>query len=219
LSSTDAPVPLLSEPALTTLLDTHGWAVVGLLTGFEAVGLPLPGETALIAAGVYAGDTGRLSIVTVVAAAAAGAIIGDNIGYLIGRTLGGRALRRWGPRIGLTEDRQLLGRYLFVRHGAKVVLFGRFVAVLRTLAALLAGANRMSWPRFLAANAAGGLLWACFWGFGAYAFGAGIRHIIGPVGIALAVAALVGAAAGLVYVRRHEQQLIAEARRELAEPR
>jgi membrane protein DedA with SNARE-associated domain len=211
-------MPLLSHQALVTMFESHGWMLIGLLTALEALGLPLPGETALIAAGVYAGETGRLSIWGVVAIAAAGAIIGDNLGYLIGRTFGARALRRWGPRIGLNEDRQLLGRYLFARHGGKVVLFGRFVAVLRTLAALLAGANRMSWPRFLAANAAGGILWASLWGFGAYLFGAGMRHLATPVGIVLAVAVLGGVVAGFLYVRHHEQRLIAEARREMAAP-
>jgi hypothetical protein len=84
------------------------------------MGLPLPAESMLVASGVYAGTTGHLSIVPVVTAASIGAIVGDNIGYLIGRTLGYRALQRWGKHVGLTEDRQTLGRYLFKRHGAKV---------------------------------------------------------------------------------------------------
>ena len=206
---------LLSDQTLTTLIQTRGWALVATLTCLEAMGLPLPGESALIAAGIYAGTSGQMSILALVAAAAGGAIVGDNIGFLIGRTLGVRALHRWGARIGLTEDRLLLGRYLFARHGAKVVVFGRFVAVLRTVAALLAGATGMRWPRFLTANAAGGILWASAWGFGAYAFGTGIQHIAGPVAIVLGAATLAAVAAGLVYVHRNEQRLVATAREAL----
>jgi len=93
----------------------------------------------------------------VIAAAASGAILGDNLGFWIGREGGYRLLRRYGRYIRLEERRLKLGQYLFMRHGGKVVFFGRFVAVLRAWAAFLAGTNRMRWPRFLLFNAAGGI--------------------------------------------------------------
>jgi membrane protein DedA with SNARE-associated domain len=201
------------------LIETGGPWLVGLFTALEAMGIPTPAESLLIACGAYAGTTGRLDITVVVVAAAVGAIVGDNIGFAVGRTLGVRALRRWGPRVGLTEDRLLLGTYLFRRHGAKVVILGRFVVLLRTFASLLAGANAMEWPRFLVANAVGGIAWAGLYGFGSYLLGSGARHIAGPLGIALAVVAAAAIAAAVLYVRRHEQRLIAEARRQEAEER
>ena len=180
------------------------------------MGLPLPAESLLIAASVYAGTTGRLSIVAVVAAAGIGAILGDNVGFLIGHSLGYRALTRWGPYVGLTERRLALGCYLFRRHGGKVVFAGRFVAILRTFVSLLAGANRMAWSHFLPANAAGGILWACLYGFGAYGLGNEVRRISGPVAIVLGTAALVAVAVGVFYLRKHEAQLSEQAQRAMA---
>ncbi len=141
---------------LDHLLREYGAGLVGVTVGLEAMGLPLPGESMVIGAAIYCATTHQLSIVTVLAAAAAGAVLGDNAGYLIGRSIGFRVLARYGRRIGLSEDRLLLGRHLFRRYGGSVVFVGRFVAVLRTFVALLAGANRMGWGRFLLWNAAGG---------------------------------------------------------------
>src|SRR6476660_587181 len=134
------------------------------------MGLPLPGESALVLAALYASRHDH-NIAGVVAAAATGAVLGDNIGYWIGREFGYRLLLRYGGAIGLSVSKIKLGQYLFLRHGGKVVFFGRFVAVLRALAAFLAGVNRMDWGRFLLANSAGGILWASVVGFGAYALG------------------------------------------------
>jgi membrane protein DedA with SNARE-associated domain len=155
----------------TTLLMKYGSFAVAGVVCLESMGLPLPGEAILIAAAIYAGKTGDLNIVEVIAAAAAGAIVGDNIGYWIGREIGFRLLVRYGGYVGLTEPRIKVGQYLFQRHGGKIVFFGRFVALLRVLAALLAGVNRMSWPRFFFFNAAGAILWATVFGLGAYTFG------------------------------------------------
>jgi membrane protein DedA with SNARE-associated domain len=205
----------LTEHAVVHLIQTYGSWLIGVVTGLEAMGVPLPAESLLVASGVYVGTTGHLSIIEVVMAAAVGAIVGDNIGYLIGRTLGHRALQRWGRHVGLTKDRQILGRYLFKRHGAKVVVFGRFVAILRTFVAVLAGANQMPWPRFLISNAAGGIAWACLYGFGAYALGEQLKHIAGPVGIALAVIAAIVIGVTIIYVRKHEHLLIERAKQEM----
>lgn len=203
---------------ITHLISQYGYLAVGGIVGLESIGIPLPGETTLVAAATFAGATRDLDIGLIVAAAAIGAVVGDTIGFFIGREIGLRLLHRHGPRVGLTEPRLKLGQYLFLRHGGKVVFFGRFIAVLRTLAALLAGANRMFWPRFLVFNAAGGILWATVFGFGAYLFGAAIDRYAGPVGSVLLVIAIVSALVGFVLVRRHEQVLIERAERALPGP-
>jgi membrane protein DedA with SNARE-associated domain len=200
-------VSFFSLHHLTALLHDYGYGLVGLVVGLEAMGLPLPGESLVIAAALYAGSTHQLSIPFVVAAAAAGAIIGDNIGYLVGRVVGLRLLRRYGRYVLLPPERLEVGRRLFAKHGGKVVLFGRFVAILRTLAALLAGANGMPWPRFLIANAIGGIAWACLYGFGAYALGHEITKLQGPFAIAAGVVAVIVIAAMVIYTRRKERRL------------
>ena len=200
------------------LLAHAGYGAVMLAVGIESMGIPFPGETTLIAAAAYAGSTHKLNIVLVVAAAAAGAIIGDNVGFWIGREVGLRLLLRYGKYIRMTERRIKLGQYLFQRYGGAVVFFGRFVAVLRALAAFLAGTNRMSWPRFLVFNAAGGIVWSSAYGFGAYALGTQIHRLAGPVGIALGAVALVLIVCAIVFVHRHEHQLEDEAERALPGP-
>src|SRR5262245_60452244 len=161
----------------TTLITKYGSFAVAGVVCLESMGLPLPGEAMLIAAAIYAGKTGGLGIVEVIAAASIGAIVGDNIGYWIGRQFGFPILVRYGHYVGLTEPRIKVGQYLFMQHGGKIVFFGRFVALLRVLAALLAGVNRMSWPRFFVANAAGAILWATIFGTGAYLLGENIEHL------------------------------------------
>ncbi len=209
-------MPVLSHAAHAVA--KFGYGAVALAVGVESVGIPFPGETTLIATALYAGASHHLNIVLVVAAAAAGAIIGDNIGFWIGREFGFRLLLRYGGYIRMTPARIKLGQYLFMRHGGKVVFFGRFVAVLRSLAAFLAGADRMSWPRFLLFNALGGIVWSSAYGFGAYFLGKAIHRVIGPVGIVLAVVAVIAIIAGFVFLRRNEKRLEEEAERALPGP-
>src|ERR1700722_6819925 len=154
------------------------------------MGLPAPVETALVSAALYAQRTQQLDISAVVLVAAAAAITGDNIGYLIGRSIGIRLVARYGRYVRLNEPRLKVGQYLFLRHGGKIVFFGRFVAFLRTYAALLAGINRMSWPHFLIMNALGGICWATLFGGGAYLFGAQMKRVAGPVSLLLLLAAI-----------------------------
>ena len=196
----------------------HGTWFVAVVIFFESMGVPLPGESLLIAAAIYAATMGGLQIEFVVLYAAIGAIMGDNAGYLIGHTAGRKALVRWGGKVGLTGERLLLGEYLFRRHGPKVVFFGRFTAFLRTFAALLAGATRMRWPRFLLWNALGGIVWTCLYGFGAYALGDQIHRLIGPAGIVLGLIALAAIAWAAMFIRRNEARLIAEAKAEMGNP-
>jgi membrane protein DedA with SNARE-associated domain len=202
----------------TTLIAKYGLLAVAGVVGLESMGLPLPGEAVLIAAAIYAGKTGQLSIWGVIAAASSGAILGDNVGFWIGREIGFHVLIRYGSYIGLTEPQIKVGQYLFQRHGGKIVFFGRFIAFLRILAALLAGINRMSWPRFLVFNAAGAILWATLLGLGAYYLGEDIEQLTKPAALALAVVGATSMIVWLFFLRHHRQELEAEAERALPGP-
>ena len=193
---------------LQQLVATYGAWLVGGVVGLESRGIPRPGETTLVTAALYAGTTGHLSITSVVLAAATGAIVGDNIGFWIGRTLGYRWVVGHQSALWLTPGRLRLGQYLFERHGGKVVFFGRFVALFRALAALLAGLNRMQWRRFLIFNTAGGIIWATTYGVGAYAFGNELTSVLGETGVLLSVAAAALVVTGLVVARRFEKRLV-----------
>jgi membrane protein DedA with SNARE-associated domain len=194
---------LIGHGQLEQWLRDYGLLAVFLMVGIESIGVPLPGETMLIVAALYSGSTHRLSIVLIVAVAAAGAIVGDNIGYAVGRHGGWRLLKRHGHRVGIDERRLKLGRYLFLRHGGKVVFFGRFIGILRTYAAALAGANHMPLRRFFSFNAGGGVIWAAIYGFGYYFAAHLLKQLDTPFTIALIVAAVAGFAGMVVLIRRN----------------
>ena len=151
---------LLSPHWIQDLIQTYGLWVLFAVVMLESTGVPMPGETALVTAAVYAGATHQIGIACVIVVAAAAAIVGDNCGYLIGRIFGLPLVERHGRRVGLTEARLRVGQYLFLRHGGKIVFFGRFVAFLRTFAAVLAGVNRMHWSHFLAMDALAAMCWS-----------------------------------------------------------
>src|SRR5436190_3541284 len=203
---------------LLHLLATYGYWAVFVFIAIESMGIPFPGETMLLVAAIYAGTTHHLSILLVIVAAASGAILGDNLGFMIGRVGGYRLLRRYGHYIRLDERKLKLGQYLFLKHGGKVVFFGRFVAVLRAWAAFLAGTNRMRWPDFLLFNALGGIVWATLIGLGGYYLGDAMHRLKGPVAITTCVLATLVTIAFLVFVHRNEQRLEAEAERALPGP-
>ena len=192
---------------IQSLVSQHGYWVVFLIVMLESAGVPLPGETVLILAAGFAGATGELNLSLVISCAAAGAIIGDNIGFWVGRTYGAKFLLRYGRFVRLSKSRLKLGQYLFRKHGAKIVFFGRFVAFLRVFAALLAGVNKYHWPQFLFFNAAGGIIWALLIGIGAFLFGDSIHRISGPVGIIALAAAIAGVIAFMYVVRRGEKRM------------
>ncbi len=204
----------IAASELTPLLHTYGYWAVLVFVSIESIGIPFPGETMLLVAAIYAGTTHQLFIPFVIAAAAAGAIIGDNIGFFIGREGGYRLLRRYGRYILLNERKLKLGQYLFKKHGGKVVFFGRFIAVLRALAAFLAGTNRMTWPRFLIFNALGGIVWATIYGLGGYLLGKNIQRFTGPVGTVLIILTVIAIIAFLIFVHFNEQRLEDEAEKE-----
>jgi len=200
------------------LIHVYGLVVVALVIGLESVGLPFPGESVLILAGIFAGTKHDLNIVAVIATAALAAIAGQVIGFIIGRGFGYRLLLHYGPYVRITESRIKLGEYLFLRHGSKIVFVARFVPLLRSLAGILAGANRMPWPQFLLANVIGAFVWAAGFGSAAYMLGHQVEHVAGPLMIIIGVAALVVLAIGANFIGRHEAQLAAAAERALPGP-
>jgi membrane protein DedA with SNARE-associated domain len=205
----------------STLIDairTYGAWIVGGAIAIESMGIPVPGETMLITAAVYAGTSGKLSITHVIAAAIAGAIIGDNLGFWIGRMVGVRWVMRHQSTWPLTPRRIKVGQYLFQRHGGKVVFFGRFVALLRALAAFLAGLNGMDWRRFALFNVLGAIVWAGGYGIAAYAFGEQLTNALHEAGSVLAVVGVAVVIAAFIGMRRYERRLEDEAERALPGP-
>jgi undecaprenyl-diphosphatase len=183
---------------LVQLFARYGYAVVFVGVLLENAGLPVPGETVLLA-GAALSRSGPLWLPWVVVTAILGAILGDNIGFLIGRR-GGRALvLRHGPKIGLTESRLVQFDRFFDRHGAKTVFIARFVTGLRVFGALLAGTSGLRWGRFLLYNATGAVAWATTFGavgyFLAYSWES-LETWIGRTGLALlAILAVIAAVA------------------------
>ena len=186
---------------MTNFVTQHGLPLLFAVVMIESFGVPLPGETALIAFGVLAAE-GHYSIASVIAVAAAGAIVGDNLGYwLIGR-VGGRALfQRW-HWLNQYSDRVLpRAEALMARHGGKTVFFGRFVSILRYTVAWVAGLSRMNWWRFLFWNAAGGIVWATAVGLTAYYGGRAAADAIARYGLYAGIAVIVVVIVGWLAIR------------------
>ena len=187
--------------AIIDLPANVGYAAVFALIAVETMGVPVPGETALIGAALLAHD-GQLDIVWLVALAAAAAIIGDNVGFAIGRKGGRQLFARPGPfhhhRMKVLEH----GEPFFARHGPKAVFLGRWVSGLRIASAWLAGMNKMDWPTFLFWNALGGIAWAASIGLGVYFLGHVAEQVISTAGPAAAVAGVLVLVAFLVWRHR-----------------
>lgn len=193
--------------ALFDIPEHLGYAALALFVGVEASGVPLPGETALITSSVLASQ-GDLSIWLVIPIAAAAAIVGDNVGYLLGTRFG----RRFMLRPGRTFERRIellrRGDELFARHGAKAVFFGRWIAGLRIWAAWLAGMTTMPWRSFLLWNALGGVAWAIWFGLLGYFGGEAAAHLVAKLGVGAAVTvAAVVLVAWLLLKRRAAREL------------
>ena len=181
---------------MESLVQDYGLFLLFLLIAMESAGIPLPGETALVAAGVLA-SRGDMNIVAVIAVAATGAILGDNVGYLAGRLGGRKLLQRWAPLERHASRVLPWSERFFDRHGPKTVFLGRFIAVLRVTAAWLAGISRMRWWVFFLWNAAGGVCWAVAVGLVAYFAGRAAGEAIGRYGLiaggAIVVLLVIGA--------------------------
>ncbi len=189
-----------------------GYTVVFALIAVETMGIPVPGETALIAAALLAHD-GQLDIVTLIAVASAAAIIGDNIGFAIGRKGGRKLFSRPGPFHAARLRALEYGGPFFAKHGPKAVFFGRWVSGLRIASAWLAGINGMRWPTFLLWNALGGIVWATGVGLAVYFAGHLAEDIIavaGPVAGGGVIVALAGLLVWRHRRKRHAEPATAE---------
>ena len=213
------------------MLNTIGYPAVVLFIFIESTGIPFPGETMLLLASFYAATSGHLSLPIVIACAAGGAIMGDNLGYYIGRTGGRKFIERFGRYLFLKTEHLDKAEAFFSKHGAKTVFFARFITLLRIWAAFLAGVNRMDWRTFTFYNAAGGIAWATLVGTLGYVGGryfqshfdqvAQLVHMIGWAGLATVVVTLIGI---IVFfkVRRRRQpddaQIVSEEEEKEREP-
>jgi len=208
--------PLAALISLTTLqnaLDNFGYAAVALFIMIESSGIPFPGETMLLLASFYAAVSHQLQIPLVIACAACGAIIGDNIGYVIGRTGGRPIVVRYGRYFHIKPQHLDLAEAFFAKHGNKTVFLGRFITLLRAWAAFLAGVNHMQWRTFLFYTAAGGILWATIFGTLGYIAGRffhdnfeqveGLATTLGWLGTGLIVVAVLTVFV-VIRVRRHK---------------
>src|SRR6267378_6877625 len=188
--------------SIAGLVASYGYVVLFVLVALESLGIPVPGETALVTAAAWAA-LGHLSIYGVVATAVAAAILGDNGGYWIGRSGGIPLVRRYGRLIRLNESHLERARRFFERHGPKTVFIGRFIALLRTWVAVLAGAARMPYGPFMLYNALGAVCWSVIFGTLGYVFGRNLprlEHYIGQASLARAL--LVALVVGLVLAWR-----------------
>ncbi len=203
---------------LVALVHQVGLVALFAAVALEAMGIPVPAETTLLVLVAYASHAHLWGPWQVFAVTAVAAVLGDNAGYLLGRVGGWPLLRRYGHLVRLDERRLKTARYLFARHGGPVVAGGRFVAILRTSAAFLAGVNHMPWPRFLAWNLVGGLAWSGAWTAIAFAVGGrlGAGHDLWTV-LSLVLAAAAGVAV-TVLLRRRWDRLAAAAAAAYPEP-
>ncbi|MGH7649072.1 MAG: DedA family protein [Gemmatimonadaceae bacterium] len=191
------------------LFRTYGYGLLFLVVALESLGVPVPGETALIAAAALAAR-GHMKIALVVAVAAAAAIIGDACGYWVGRRGGIAFVRRFGKFFRMDDAKLAHIRRFFERHGAKTVFFGRFIALLRTWAALFAGMGEMPYGTFTLYNASGGILWAAVFGAVGYLFGKNLerlQNIVGDASWALAAVVVAGIVALWIWRRRREAKI------------
>ena len=208
------------------LIHAYGLLVVAGFIGLESMCIPLPGETALIVGSVIAGRTHELNIVAVIVTAAVASLIGRIIGYAVGWRFGYWLLLRYGRYLWITEARIKLGQYLFLKHGAAIIIIAQFIPVMRAIAGVLAGANRMPWRRFVLSSAIGISLWATAFGIGGYTFGVQFARLArswwifsGPSGWAIfGVGAVIVIWILAVFVSRHEAQWAAKAERALPGP-
>jgi membrane protein DedA with SNARE-associated domain len=194
---------------VTDLLLDYGLVLLFLLVAIESAGVPLPGETALIAAAVLAHDHYGIWWVIVVAAAAA--IVGDNVGYWIGRAGGRKLVERWSVTRRYAERALPPSERFFQRHGGKTVFFGRFVAILRVTAAWLAGISRMRWWQFFLWNAAGGIVWATGTALVAYWAGRAAADAIEHYGLYAVVVLVVLGIVAFVVLRLWRNRVVESA--------
>jgi membrane protein DedA with SNARE-associated domain len=192
---------------VTHFFTHHGLPILFVVVMLESFGIPLPGETALIAFGVLASQ-GNYDIAAVIAVAAAAAIVGDNLGYWVIGRWGGRALfQRWAWLRRYSDTVLPRAEQLMQRHGGKTVFFGRFISILRFTAAWAAGLGRMHWWKFFFWNAAGGICWATLVGLVSYYGGKAAADAIQRYGIYAAAGVVVALVLGWLALHLSKRRL------------
>jgi membrane protein DedA with SNARE-associated domain len=196
---------------MAEFVSNYGIWVVAAFIALESVGIPLPAEAALIAAGFFAARTHGLDIWSLIAAAIVAAIAGEIVGFWIGRRFGHRLLVRYGTRFGMTEGRIRIGQWLFVRYGGRFVFIARFLPFLRNMAAVLAGTNSMAQRNFYFASATAAAAWIVCYGLAAYSFGEAFEDVASPAAVCLGLAAALIVVAAPALMLRYEKRLLAKA--------
>jgi membrane protein DedA with SNARE-associated domain len=197
---------------VTKLLLDYGLVLVFLVVAVESAGVPIPGETALITAAVLARPEHHdYSLTAVIVVGASAAIVGDNVGYWLGRTGGRRLLERWEFTARYARRALPPSERFFRRHGPKTVFFGRFIALLRVTSAWLAGISHMQWWKFLAWNAAGGIVWATGISLLAYWAGKAVAEAVGHYGLYGVIGLLIVGVIGFLAVRAFRKRMVENA--------
>jgi membrane protein DedA with SNARE-associated domain len=196
---------------LAQFISIYGVWLVAAFIALESVGIPLPAEAALIAAAFFAARTNGLDIWSLIATGILAAIVGEIVGFWIGRRFGYQLLRRHGARLGLTEGRIRIGQWLFVRYGGRFVFIARFLPFLRNMAAVLAGANSMAQHNFYFASGTAAVAWIMCYGFAAYSFGEAFTNLASPAAVFLGLAAALIVLAVPALILRYEKRLLAKA--------
>ena len=197
---------------LTRLLQSYTYPMVLALVLLESLGIPLPGEIALVTAAAYASH-GHISIYVLIVLAALGAIIGGVLGYLIGIKGGLPLVAHYGRYIGVRRSHIDRAHAFFEKNGAKTILFGRFIALLRTWAAIVAGAACMSFPKFVTYNTLGSIVWAIVFGWLGFYFGRDLpllESYISRASFGLLTALTIGIAVFVIWKRRQRSTATSE---------
>ena len=198
---------------MTQHLVDYGLVLLFVLVAMESAGVPLPGETALIAAAIMTRPErgGHWSLWLVIVVAAAAAIVGDNIGYWLGRVGGRQLISRWGVADRYAAKALPPAERFFKKHGAKTVFFGRFIALLRVTSAWLAGISKMHWWLFFLWNALGGIVWAAGVSLLAYWAGKAAADAVSHYGLYAVVAIIVILGLGYLVLRIYRKRLVEDA--------
>ncbi|HZU40731.1 MAG TPA: DedA family protein [Solirubrobacteraceae bacterium] len=195
---------MLALASIFGVSDSLGYLLPAII-GLESMGIPSPGETALVAAAVLASQ-GKLEIWLVILIGVASAILGDNIGYLLGRRVGREVLEARGPLHDYRVRALAAGDRYFKRHGPKTVFLGRWIALIRVATAWLAGINEMPFRTFFLWNAFGGVTWGVTFGLVGYFGGKAAAHVLSQIGVAGAILLAVFVVGGIVYVKVRERR-------------
>jgi membrane protein DedA with SNARE-associated domain len=198
---------------LAEFVSNYGVWMVAAFIALESIGLPLPAEAALIAAAFFARTHG-IDIWSLIAAGIVAAILGEMVGFWIGRRFGHQVLMRYGTRVGFTEERIRVGQWLFVRYGGRFVFIARFLPFLRNITAVLAGTNSMAQHSFYFASATAAAAWIIGYGLAAYSFGEAFANLASPAAVVLGLAATLIVLAAPVLILRYERSLLAKVERQ-----